>query len=235
MGYINTDDKNTRIYVQTGMQTKPEDALKNAQALSQLVKEPVGVIVNGTQGLPKDVEEYLPKAPSVKDALNEYTYQALNKKGDTLVVLHSAGNEDAKKALQLGQQLGHQYNNLSFLSLASPNSDSVMRSATTNTNYLGQVNDWRDPVTYSKLFLTGLGVSGAVGAVGAVGAGQAVLAGAAAGPAGWMALGGSATAAGLLGLGKLAVDTIHPFPNYLAKPQSQSIMFDWLKQNPKSK
>jgi hypothetical protein len=79
MGYINTDEKNTRIYVQTGMQTTPEDALKNAQALSQIVKEPVGVIVSGTQGLPKDVEEYLPKAPTIKDALNEYTYQTLNK------------------------------------------------------------------------------------------------------------------------------------------------------------
>ena len=106
MGYINTDEKNTRIYVQTGMQTTTEDALKNAQALSQIVKEPVGVIVNGTQGLHKDVEEYLPKAPTVKDALNEYTYQTLNKKGDNMVVLHSAGNEDAKKALQLGQKWG---------------------------------------------------------------------------------------------------------------------------------
>jgi filamentous hemagglutinin len=235
MGYINTDEKNTRIYVQTGMQTTPEDALKNAQALSQIVKEPVGVIVNSTQGLPKDVEEYLPKAPTIKDALNEYTYQTLNKNDPKLIVLHSAGNEDAKKALQLGQQLGHQYNNLSFLSLASPNSDSVMRTSTTNANYLGQVNDWRDPVTYSKLFLTSIGASGAVGAVGAIGAGQAVLAGAAAGPAGWMAIGGSATTAGLLGLGKYGVDNIHPLTNYLSKPKSQSIMFDWLKQNPKGK
>ena len=225
MGYI-VPDNNTRIYVQTGMQTTPEDALKNAQAISQIVKEPVGVIVNGTQGLPTDVAEYLPKAPNVKDALNEYTYQTLNDKGPSLVVLHSAGNEDAKKALQLGQQLGHQYNNLSFVSLASPNSDSVMRSTTTNTNsnYLGQVNDWRDPVTYSKLFITSLVTSGAVGAVGA---GQSVLAGTAAGPAGWMALGGAATAAGLLGLGKYGVDTYHHLTNYIAKPQTQSIMFDW--------
>ena len=230
MGYINTDDKNTRIYVQTGMQTKPEDALKNAQALSQIVKEPVGVIVNGTQGLPKDVEEYLPKAPSVKDALNEYTYQALNKKGDTLVVLHSAGNEDAKKALQLGQQLGHQYNNLSFLSLASPNSDSVMRSTTTNTNYLGQVNDWRDPVTNPTAWV--------------VGTGAALVGGAAAGIALAPVTGGGSLYGyftGLIGggigggIGVYGIQNIHPFTNYIAKPQSQSIMFDWLKQNPKSK
>ena len=243
MGYINTDDKNTRIYVQTGMQTKPEDALKNAQALSQIVKEPVGVIVNGTQGLPKDVEEYLPKAPSVKDALNEYTYQALNKKGDTLVVLHSAGNEDAKKALQLGQQLGHQYNNLSFLSLASPNSDSVMRSATTNTNYLGQVNDWRDPVTFSKTAgatavgsaAAGLVSGGIYGAT--TGASLGATAGAAGGPLGAIFLGAVGGAVGAIpgALGYYGLQTYHPFTNYIAKPQSQSIMFDWLKQNPNGK
>ena len=226
MGYINTGDQNTRIYVQTGMNTKPEDAMKNAQALSNVVGEPVGVIVNSTQGLPSDVEEYLPKAPSLKDALNEYTYQTLNEQGAKMIALHSAGNEDAKKALQLGQSLGHHYSNLSFVSLGSPVSGSELKTVTNNTqaNYLGQVNDWRDPVTYSGLFLIGLG---ATGAVGAVGAGQAVLAGSAAGPAGWMALGGSAAAAGLLGLGKLGVDTYHPLNSYIAKPQAQSIMFNW--------
>ena len=76
MGYLNLDDKDTRIYVQTGMQTMPDDALKNAQALSQIMREPVGAIVNSTQGLGKDIEEYLPKAPTLKDALNEYTDQA---------------------------------------------------------------------------------------------------------------------------------------------------------------
>ncbi len=105
-----------------------------------------------------------------------------------------------------------------------------MRQSVTGAgaSYLGQVNDWRDPVTYSKLFLTGLGVSGAVGAVGA---GQSVLAGASAGPAGWLAVGGSAAAAGLLGLGKIGVQTYHPLQQYLTKPQSQSIIFDWLKNN----
>jgi filamentous hemagglutinin len=223
MGYIVTDT-NTRIYVQTGMQTKPEDALKNAQALSQIVKEPVGVIVNGTQGLPKDVEEYLPKAPNVKDALNEYTYQTLNKNSPSLVVLHSAGNEDAKKALQLGQQLGHQYSNLSFLSLASPNSDSVMRSTTTNTNanYLGQINDWRDPVTNPKLWVAGTGALAIGGLVGGV-----VLAPATGG--GSLYAYGSALIGGGIGGGAIVtgINTIHPLDNYLAKPQTQSIMFDW--------
>ena len=233
MGYLNLDGKDTRIYVQTGMQTKPDDALKNAQALSQIMREPVGAIVNSTQGLGKDIEEYLPKAPSLKDALNEYTYQVLNAQGDKLVVLHSAGNEDAKKALQLGQSLGHQYGSLSFVSLGSPLSNSVMRHSVTQpgATYLGQVNDWRDPVTFSGLFLTSVGVSGAVGALGTIGAAQAILVGAAAGPAGWMAIGGSATAAGLVGLGKLAVDAYHPLDNYITKPQAQSILFNWARKS----
>ena len=33
---------------------------------------------------------------------------------------------------------------------------------------------------------------------------------------------------------KYGVDNIHPLDNYIAKPQSQSIMFDWQKQNPKA-
>jgi hypothetical protein len=54
MGYTIPED-NTRIYVQTGMRTTPEHALQNAQAISQIVKEPEGVIVNGTQGFAKSV------------------------------------------------------------------------------------------------------------------------------------------------------------------------------------
>ena len=223
MGYI-IPEENTRIYVQTGMRTTPEDALKNAQAISQIVKEPVGVIVNGTQGLAKDVEEYLPKAPTLKDALNEYTYQTLNDKGPGLVVLHSAGNEDAKKALQLGEQLGHQYNNLSFLSLGSPVSGSMLKSTTNNTNanYLGQVNDWRDPVTYGKTaaalgggsFLAG----GALFVTGILTANPLLL------------YSGGSMAAGAAGYG---IQNIHPLDNYLAKPQTQSIMFDWKSKQKK--
>ncbi len=158
MGYINLDDKSTRIYVQTGMKTTTEDAIKNAQALSKVVNEPVGAIVNGTQGLPADIGEYLLSPPNIKDALTEYTLQTLNKQGNKLIVMHSAGNEDAKKALQLGHQLGHQYSNLSFVSLASPVSNTIMRQSVTQTQgqYMGQVNDWRYPVTYSKTAVTGV-------------------------------------------------------------------------------
>jgi len=224
MGYINIDDQSTRIYVQTGMNTKPEDALKNAQALSKLLGEPVGVIVNSTQGLPNDVQEYLPKAPSLKDALNEYTYQTLNQQGGKMVVMHSAGNEDANKALQLGQTLGHQYGDLSFISLGSPVSDSIMRQGVTQSQaqYLGQVNDWRDPVTNPTLWVAGTGallISGAIAGTilapatggGSLGVYFTTLAGG--------GIGG--------GIGLYGINNYHPLDKYIAKPQAQSIMFNW--------
>lgn len=231
MGYVNIDGK-ARVFVQTGMKTTTQDAGASAQALGKaLGGVSTGYINNGTEGLTGDVGEYLPNSLSKKDVLNEYTYRTLNAQGPTLVVTHSAGNEDARKALQAGAMYGKTYENLSFVSLGSPVSNSTMKNSVTGAgaNYLGQVNDWRDPVTYSKLFLTSLG------AVGAVGAGQSVLAGAAAGPFGWLAVGGGAAVTGLLGAGKYGVETYHPMQQYLAKPQSQSIMFDWLKNNPQGK
>ncbi len=148
--------------------------------------------------------------------------------------MHSAGNEDARKALQAGALYGRSYDNLSFFSLGSPVSSSVMQQSVigAGANYLGQVNDWRDPVTYGKLFLSSLVASGSVGAIGA---GQSVLAGSAAGPWGWMAIGGGTAISGLLGAGKYGVQTYHPLQQYLAKPQARSIMFDWLKNNPPGK
>ncbi|WP_319244314.1 DUF637 domain-containing protein [uncultured Propionivibrio sp.] len=148
MGYKNLSDQNTRIYVQTGMDNKPEDAIKSAQTLSTLLKQPVGYINNSTDGLIGDVGEYLPNSLSKKDVLNEYTLRTLDAKGPTLIVAHSAGNEDARKALIAGALYGHQYDNLSVISFGSPVGSSVLQSAINKSGatFLGQVNDWRDPV-----------------------------------------------------------------------------------------
>ena len=198
MGYINLSDACSRIYVQTGMVNRSQDAEKSARQLSELLKQPAGYLNNGTEGLMGDVGEYLPTTLAMKDVLNEYTYRTLNTKTPILIVTHSAGNEDARKALSLGALYGHRYDNLSLISLGSPISASRMQEAAEKSgmHFLGQVNDWRDPVTYSKTFLTALGTSGAVGAVGAVGAGKSILLGASAGPAGWLMIGGSVTAGG---------------------------------------
>ena len=79
-------------------------------------------------------------------------------------------------------------------------------------------------------------VGGAVGgAVGGVGYVSALVTGLTTGPIGWIGLIGGTSLVGVSAAAKYGVDNIHPLTNYIAKPQSQSIMFDWLKQNPKGK
>ena len=230
MGYINIDNTKTRVYLQTGMQTQPDDAIQNAQKVADVMRVPVGAIVNGTQGLPGDVDKFLPNNATLSDALNEYTYRTLNDKGPTLIITHSAGNNDATKAMQLGAQLGNTYPNLSLMSLASPISDSVIKTASGNTgvNYLGQVNDWRDPVTNPTLWV--------------IGAGAMLAGGAAAGVALAPATGGgslysyfTALIGGGIGggIGVYGINNYHPLEQYITKPGAKSIMFDWQKSQQK--
>jgi len=236
MGYVNIDGK-ARVFVQTGMDNTRQDAGASALALSKVLGGVnTGYINNGTEGLNGDVGEYLPNSLSKKDVLNEYTYRTLNAQGPTLVVTHSAGNEDARKALQAGAMYGKTYENLSFVSLGSPVSSSVMRQSATSggANYLGQVNDWRDPVTNPKLWVLGTGVALVGGAAAGVvlapttgggslyAYGTALMGGGLGG-----GLGGGAIVSG--------INNYHAFPQYITKPQSQSIMFDWLKNNSQGK
>jgi filamentous hemagglutinin len=229
MGYVNIDGQ-ARVFVQTDMDNSRQDAGTSAQALSQVLGGVnTGYLNNGTEGIRGDVGEYLPNSLNKKDVLNEYTYRTLNAQGPTLIVTHSAGNEDARKALQAGALFGKTYDNLSFVSLGSPVSGSVMQQSVmgAGANYLGQVNDWRDPVTYSKTaavvggssFLAG----GALFVTGIFTANPALL------------YAGGSMAAGAAGAAGYGIQKIHPFPQYITKPQSQSIMFDWLKKNPSSK
>jgi hypothetical protein len=212
------------------MNTATQGAAANAQNIANIIGAPVGVILNGTEGLPRDVEEFLPKNATIKDALNEYTYRALNDKGPTLIVTHSAGNNDASKAMQLGSQLGNQYPNLSLLSLGSPISNSIMRSASTQTgvNYLGQINDWRDPVTNPTLWVTGSAALLAGGA--AAGVALAPATGGGSLYAYFTSLIGGGIGGGI---GVYGINNYHPLANYITKPATQSIMFDWLKNNPR--
>ena len=236
MGYINLSDACSRIYVQTGMVNRSQDAEKSARQLSELLKQPAGYLNNGTEGLMGDVGEYLPTTLAMKDVLNEYTYRTLNARSPVLIVTHSAGNEDARKALSLGALYGHRYDNLSLISLGSPISASRMQEAAEKSgmHFLGQVNDWRDPVTYSKTagtvslgsFLGGLGYGAVQGSSADVGGGLlgCVLGGILGGIAGGVA-GGIPGVAGFYGL-----QTYHPFDRYLQKPEVQNILFDWQKK-----
>jgi len=246
MGYKNLTDQATRIYVQTGMDTAPSDAEQSAIALSKILGQPVGYIHNGTEGLLGDFGEYLPNSVSKREVLNEFTYRTLNSKGSTLIVLYSAGNEDARKALQFGALYGHRYDNLSFLSIASPVGDSSLKTTIGqgNAQYPGQVNDWRDPITYSKtagVVSIGSFLGGLFGGLG-YGAVQGCTAGANGGLWGCFFAGGAGAAAGVtIGAAAggipflaahLSVKRYHLFEQYIAKPQTQALLFDWLKANP---
>ena len=234
MGYKNLSDELTRIYVQTGMDNTRSDADQSAIALSRLLGQPVGYIHNGTEGLVGDLGEYLPDSVSKRDVLNEYTYRTLNSKGPTLIVIHSAGNEDARKALLVGALYGHRYDDLSFLSLGSPVGDSALKAAIGqgNAQYPGQINDWRDPITYSKTagvvsigsFLGGIGYGAAQGCT--AGASGMILGCISAGITG-------AVVGGIPGVAVfLGQKYYHQFEQYIAKPQTQTFLFDWLRTNP---
>ena len=236
MGYVNINGQ-ARVLVQTGMDNTRQDAGVSAQALSKtLGGVSTGYINNGTEGLVGDFGEYLPNSLGKKDVLNEYTYRTLNAQGPTLIVMHSAGNEDARKALEAGALYGHTYDNLSFVSMGSPVSNSVMKQSVTNAgaSYLGQVNDWKDPVTNPKLWVAGTlaalvgGTVAGVALAPATGGGSLYAYGTALMGGG---LGGS------LGGGSIVfgITNFHPLQQYIAKPQAQSIMFDWLKNNPQGK
>ncbi|MEN9625521.1 MAG: hypothetical protein RJB17_2316, partial [Pseudomonadota bacterium] len=236
MGYVNIDGK-ARVFVQTGMDNTRQDAGVSAQTLSKVLGGvSTGYINNGTEGLNGDVGEYLPNSLSKKDVLNEYTYRTLNAQGPTLVVTHSAGNEDAKKALQAGAMYGKTYENLSFVSVGSPVGGSVMRQSVTSggANYLGQVNDWRDPVTNPKLWVLGTGAALVGG--GALGVALAPVTGGGSLYTYGAVLMGGGLSGGLSG-GAIVygIGNYHALDKYIAKPQSQSIMFDWLKNYPQGK
>ena len=229
MGDLNLSDEQTRIYVQTGIDNARVDAAASAQALGALLAQPVGYINNGTEGLSDDVGEYLPSSLGLKDVLNEYTLRTLDAKGPTLIVLHSAGNEDARKALLAGSLYDHRYANLSFVSLASPVGSRAMQAAVTQGQaaYLDQVADWRDPVTYSKT--AGTAILGSL--LGSTGYGA--LQGCAYGLFGCVSGGATGAFFGAIPglLGHFGLINYHPFEQYIAKPQTRSILFDWLRAN----
>ena len=166
MGYINNDE-NTRVYFANGMDNTAPQALQTAKNIESLVNQPVGSIVNSTDGIVGDVAEYI-QGYSTKDVLNEYTYRKLNNNtpiGEkTTVIMHSAGNPDTAKAIDLGVKQGYSYPNLQFVSAGSPSSEKYLRSIfnSAGSTLVGQVNDWKDPVTHSKTVAIGaLGITAA--------------------------------------------------------------------------
>ena len=236
MGYYTTSP-NTKIYFANGMDNTLKDAKKSAANLEEIVKQPVGIILNDTHGLfgdnkgVGDIPEYLNNRYTKKDILNEYTYRKINNeaKGKVLIITHSAGNEDINKALSLGYKEGYTYPNLNIISVGSPLSKSKLKNTLTSVkaNLIGQVNDWKDPVTHSKTVGAGVIGLGLIGAyfspeisIPALGlAGKTAIGQFAAGAAG-VAAGAGVGAAGVIG----GVNLFHPFKTYLKKPKLKNMI-----------
>ncbi len=239
MSYYN-QSTNTRVYFANGMENSMPEAKQNAKAIEKLINLPVGVIVNDTHGLfgdgkgVGDIPEYLQNHYTKKDILNEYTYRKINNeaKGKVLIITHSAGNEDINKALSLGYKEGYTYPNIQLISAGSPLSKSKLKNtlSSAKANLVGQVNDWKDPVTHSKTVgagVIGLGLVGAyfapeisisaIGLAGKTAIGQ--FAGGAAGVAAGVGVGAGTTIG--------AVNLFHPFKSYLKKQKLQ----DMIKQS----
>ena len=237
MGYYPSPtegDSGTRVYFQNGMNNNLQDAQKTASLISEIIGTSVGVIANNTHGIANDTTEYL-NIPQTKDVLNEYTYRKLDQSGTPkLIVMHSAGNNDAMQALTLGKLYSHQYPNLSFYSLGSPMGNNALNQAISNARgtYLGQNNDWRDPVTYSKT--SGATIIGGTGAGLYLGVVNGCAAGAFGGPLGCFAGGavGGAVGAGLTGGAVLyGLSKYHPMTNYLDKSQVVQTLQQWQFNN----
>ncbi len=224
MGYYPSDpdgnlDDRIRIYFQNGMDNNKDEAGKTASMISAITGTAVGMIVNDTHGIEGDTAEYLKLPLLTKDVLNEYTYRKLDQSGvPILIVMHSAGNNDALQALKIGSVYDHQYPNLNFYSLGSPiginTLDEIIRNA--GSNFMGQVNDWRDPVTYSKT--AGVSMLGT--------AGYGALYGCSFGLLGCIAgglTGGAVTGAPAL----LGLANYHPMTNYLGKPEVVNTLQQW--------
>jgi filamentous hemagglutinin len=243
MGYYPLDANGNlfssiRIYFQNGMKNNYKEAESTASLIAAITGVQVGRIANNTHGIADDTNEYL-KLPQTKDVLNEFTYRKLDQSGvPTLIVMHSAGNNDALQALRLGNLYDHQYPNLSFYSLGSPIGNSTLNQIISNTGgtYLGQTNDWRDPVTYSKT--AGGGIIGATGAgmyygavygCGAAAAGLLLgcIAGGAVGVVAGGAVGASLTAVPSI----FGITTYHPMTNYLSKPEVVNTLQQWQSNN----
>ncbi|MDU4982558.1 MAG: hypothetical protein E6258_08205, partial [Campylobacter ureolyticus] len=82
---------------------------------------------------------------TTKDVLNAYSIKQLSK--DTIIITHSAGNEDIFKANKINKEIGVKtpYN---LISVGSPKSATDLKQSTKNVsaNFITQINHKNDPV-----------------------------------------------------------------------------------------
>jgi len=67
MGYYTTSD-NTRVYFQNGMDNHTPGAKVSSALLADLLKQPVGAIINASHGIGGDVKEIFPQLKFLDNA-----------------------------------------------------------------------------------------------------------------------------------------------------------------------
>lgn len=245
MGYYTTSE-NTRIYFQDGAKNNAPNAKVASELLSGLLGEPVGIIVNDSNGIANDAAEYLYGRLPAKVVLNEYTYRVLNAQNDaTMVITHGAGNCDAYDALEAGYLFDQQYQNLTFLSVGSSVESRKLQSVLgkNGARYLKQINHGFDVATYPKkavLFAIGLfPISIGIGIW--IGLEVATRMGVCTGSLDMFAAGclGGYIAVVLNGISELlllsyCMKNYHPFAQYFQNQKLQQQVLDWQKQQPPS-
>ncbi len=208
MAYVTKPGTNPRIWFANGVDNTTQQAWDSAQKIAAITQQDVGLIHNGTQGTAADIGEYLPESFTMKDALNEYTYRSINSQGPSLVVLHSAGNEDYYKAMRLGALQGYSYPHISVVSLGSPVGSNKLGKAidSVQSKMIGQVNSLKDPVTYSKTYVGAALIAGFSGGV----------YGCSVGPLGCIS-GAVAGSASVMVPGLYGIKSYHPVDSYLKR------------------
>jgi len=213
------------LYYQNGIQNSYEDALSGAEFTRKITgAKEVGVINNptsgpGAGGIVGDLSEYTSNEYDLRDAMTAKVYEDISKNGDSenTIVMFSAGNKDAKRALEVLAMEGRSLNdNVNFISVGSPVSEADLEKSMSKVDakLVGQYNDWKDPVANSMGWVSGTGGLALVGGVSGAAVGASVASG-----AGPMAAYGGALIGGGIGGGSLLYSLFknHSYQSYIEK------------------
>jgi hypothetical protein len=236
---------NKMIYFQNGIKTNDKTAKSVVNLIGTIINNThdVGLIHNDTESMVADIDEYDRKGFKLQDTLTAHTYEKIAKSGEkSLIILHSAGNQDYYKAATYAAFEGKDLSGLEVMSVGSPRSLADLQAASdkVNVNFLGQYNDWKDPVTHSMSWGVGASasLSGGVIAGGIYGVKAGAIAGSAAGPLGVVF--GAGVGVALAGVGAIPsvvgyhnVNKYHGIESYLNRNQNgvRTDIQDWAKRN----
>jgi filamentous hemagglutinin len=146
----NNIDKDTKIVYINGMDNPYKDASASQNMIQKdFPNAKVGLINNETgknTGVLDDIFEWVPNSLTKKDVLNAHKLQELSP--DTIVVTHSAGNEDIYKANQVNKLVNAQ-TPYKLISVGSPKSKTDLENSASKVGakVITQINHQNDHVT----------------------------------------------------------------------------------------